>query len=123
MKNKLYAILAILLILSLTSISVLATDEDDKEDIQLFGIDAEELITIGSSILAVVLFGITAIAYKRDRRKRLLYVTIAFLLFAVKGFLVSSDIFFPDKVGWVDPTASFLDFAILLSFFFGILKK
>jgi hypothetical protein len=50
-------------------------------------------------------------------------VTIAFLLFAVKGFLIASDIFFPNKTGWVDPIANFLDFGILLSFFFGIIKK
>lgn len=124
MKNKVYAILAVLFVLAIMSSLVLAAEDgEDENDTQAFGIGIDELITLGSSILAITLFAITTIAYKRDGRKKLLYVAIAFLLFAIKGFLIASDIFFPDKVGWVDPTASFLDFAILLSFFFGILKK
>ena len=124
MKNKVYNILAVLLVLVLMSSSVLALEEEeDENDPKAFGVGADELITLGSSILAITLFAITALAYKRDGRKKLLYVAIAFLLFAVKGFLIASDIFFPNKTGWVDPTANFLDFAILLSFFFGIIKK
>jgi hydrogenase/urease accessory protein HupE len=124
MKNKVYAILAVLFVLVIMSSLVLAAEEPGNENAsQAFRIGIDELITLGSSILAITLFAITAIAYKRDRRKKLLYVTIAFLLFAVKGFLIASDIFFPNKTGWVDPIANFLDFGILLSFFFGIIKK
>jgi len=124
MKNKIYALLPVLFVLVIMSSLVLAAEEgEDENDLQAFGIGIDELITLGSSILAVTTFAITAISYKRDGRKKLLYVAIAFLLFAVKGFLIASDIFFPNKTGWVDPTANFLDFAILLSFFFGIIKK
>ena len=124
MKNKIYAVLAVISVLVIMSSLVLAAEEEeDEKDLQAFGIDADELITLGSSILAITLFAITAIAYKRDGRKKLLYVSIAFLLFAIKGLLIASDIFFPNKTGWVDPTANFLDFAILLSFFFGLIKK
>lgn len=112
-------------ILVISSTFVLAVEETVKNEpnSQILKIGIDELITIGSSLLATVLFILTFIAYKRDGRKRLLYVSIAFLLFAIKGFLISSDIFFPGKWGWIDPTANFLDFAILLSFFFGLLKK
>lgn len=124
MKNKVYAILVVLFVLVIMSSLVLAAEDGkDENNLQAFGIGIDELITLGSSILAITLFAITAIAYKRDRRKKLLYVTIAFLLFAVKGFLIASDTFFPNKTGWVDPIANFLDFGILLSFFFGIIKK
>lgn len=94
-------------------LSLIATDS---------GIELEEIITLSSSLLATALFIISFIAYRRDGRKRLLFVTIAFFLFAVKGFLSASDLFFSER-DWVDPVASFLDFAILLCFFFGILKK
>ncbi|NIA12178.1 MAG: hypothetical protein GWP10_21275 [Nitrospiraceae bacterium] len=85
--------------------------------------EADNLVTLCSSILASTLFVITLIAYKRDKRKKLLYVSIAFFLFAVKGFLLTSDMFFPQKAGWADLIASLLDFAILSSFFVGLLKK
>jgi|LGVD01.1.fsa_nt_gb formate hydrogenlyase subunit 3/multisubunit Na+/H+ antiporter MnhD subunit len=98
-------------------------DPDENEWTTSSGVDVEELIILGSSILAIALFAITIIAYNRDRRKKLLYVAVAFFFFAVKGILLSSDIFIPDKVAWIDPLAVFLDFIILLSFFFGILKK
>lgn len=125
MKQKnLYNLLGMLfLVLIISSTFVLAVEEKKENEKQAFGIGIDELITFGSSLLAITLFFLAFIAYKRDGRKRLLYVSIAFLLFAIKGFLISSDIFFPEKIGWVDPTANFLDFAILLSFFFGLLKK
>lgn len=113
--NILFSVLAILL---LSSHSIAVTDIDDTYS----GIEVDEVITLGSSLLATALFIFSYIAYKRDGRRRLLYVTIAFFLFAVKGFLSASELFFPER-DWVDPVASFLDFAILLSFFFGLLKK
>lgn len=111
------------LVLIISSNFVLAIEETKEIEPQAFGIGIDELITLGSSLLATALFILAFIAYRRDGRKRLLYVSIAFLLFAVKGFLISSDIFFPEKGGWIDPTANFLDFAILISFFCGLLKK
>lgn len=87
-----------------------------------FGITLDILITIATSILAVILFVISAIAYKKDKRKRLLFVTGAFFLFAVKGFLIVADEFFP-QTGWPEPVAHFLDFGILILFFSGLAKK
>nr|QNT35672.1 hypothetical protein HAHEADPM_00006 [uncultured Methanosarcinales archaeon] len=95
----------------------------EEDDIIIYpGIEAEDLVTFCSSILASALFVVTIVAYKRDKRKRLLYVSIAFFLFAVKGFLSTAEMFFP-QAGWTDLIASLLDFAILLSFFVGLLKK
>jgi hypothetical protein len=101
---------------------VLAAEENENQP-GISGLEFDDLFTIGSSLLASALFILTLIAYKRDGRKRLLYVSVAFLLFAIKGFLIASDIIFPEKGVWTDPAAKFLDFAILLSFFFGLLKK
>jgi hypothetical protein len=124
MINKSNTALFIILLLSLilvSSPSAFAYEEED--DIMIYpGVEADDLITFCSSILASVLFIITLIAYKRDKRKRLLYVSIAFFLFAVKGFLSTAEMFFP-QAGWTDLIASLLDFAILSSFFVGLLKK
>ena len=114
MKNKITNILYLILIFSCLSSPALA-DADS-------GIELDKVITLGSSLLATALFIISFIAYRRDGRKRLFYVTLAFFLFAIKGFLIASELFIPE-MEWVDPVASFFDFAILLSFFFGILKK
>ena len=92
------------------------------DDIQFAGFELEELLNLGSGLLALALFIITAVAYKRTNNKRLIYVSIAFLLFALKGFLISHELFF-NEVSWIDPVASALNFAIILCFFLGILKK
>jgi hypothetical protein len=113
--NILYLILISSFLCSLASAEKLNFDPDS-------GIELDKVITLGSSFLATVLFVISFIAYRRDGRRRLLYVTLAFFLFSIKGFLITSELFIPERE-WVDPVASFFDFAILLSFFFGILKK
>jgi hypothetical protein len=88
-----------------------------------FGLDADSLINILSSLLAVVLFLISLLSYLRDRRRRLLFVTGAFFLFAVRGFLiVMSDYSVPGAV-WIDSLANLLDFGVLLLFFLGLIKK
>lgn len=92
------------------------------EGVSVFsGLDLESLIIIVSSILAVALFIISLLAYLRDRRIRLLFVTGAFFLFAVKGFLVV--IGDNSGVSWIDTGAPLLDFGVLLLFFLGLIKK
>ena len=124
MKKNIMELISALFLLLVLSSFLMAVEDIKENDLRTSsGIEIDELITIASSILATILFALTAVAYKRDGRKKLLYVGMAFLLFAIKGFLIASDIFFPEKGAWVDPTANFLDFAILLCFFFGIIKK
>ena len=125
MKQKNFVILfsMFILVLLISSFLVSAQVESKENDTKVLGMDIDEIIVIGSSILSLFLFVITFVAYLRDGRKRLFYVAIAFFLFAVKGVLISLDAFFPEKGMWADPIANFLDFAILLSFFFGVVKK
>jgi hypothetical protein len=87
------------------------------------GIELDNAVTFIASIMAMVLFGLTFLSYRRDERTRFLYVSIAFLLFAIRGWLITLDVFYPQIAGLVDFIAALLDFGILLSFFFGILKK
>jgi len=114
MKNKIlfYAMLFVLL-MHLSSI-VFAQEDDDLE---IFG-----LLNLGSGMLATALLIFTLAAYKRTKKERLVYVSAAFALFAVKGFLTSIELLSIDW-SWVDPVASLLNFGILLAFFAGIIKK
>ena len=125
MKNKIkFLIFASFIIISIFSHEILALTDSNENDLTISsGIELDNVITLASSILALILFIITFVAYKRSDKKKLIYVSIAFLLFSIKGFLISSDIFFPNKGAWIDPIANFLDFVVLLSFFFGIITK
>ena len=116
-QTKIICLIAMLL---LSAIPVFAQEEND--DWQLFGLEGEKLFNLGSGILSTILFALTFIAYRRTKQSRLLYVSLAFFLFAVKGYLGAHELFF-EEMPWVDPTAAVLNFAILLSFFWGIVKK
>ncbi len=121
-KNILFIGIIFFLVLmgSFTLSDIIRLIED--ETIIGFGLTIDTLIMIATSILAVILFVISAIAYKKDKRKRLLFVTGAFFLFAVKGFLIVADEFSP-QTGWPEPIAHLLDFGILILFFSGLAKK
>ncbi len=97
-------------------------EEDTGTDMELYGLEVEKLLNLFSGVLALVLFFLTYSGYRNSNNKRLQYVSIAFLLFAVKGLLISHELFF-NEWSWVDPITSVFDFAILLMFFLGIVKK
>lgn len=123
---KRLAVLCGVLVFIFVQLSLVGAVEEsgDFDDWEIFGFEVEKLLNLGSGLLATGLFSVTMLAYKRTKRKKLLCVGIAFLLFAIKGFLTSSELFFGEEVGvWVDPTASVLNFAILVSFFLGLVKK
>ena len=119
MKNRIlfFSMLAVMLV-QLSSVAL----AEEFDDLAVFGLELEKLLNLGSGILATGLFAITLMAYRRTKRKRLMFVSLAFLLFALKGFLQSHELFI-DELPWIDPIASFLNFAILLSFFLGVMKK
>ncbi|MBS3132432.1 hypothetical protein J4212_08420 [Candidatus Woesearchaeota archaeon] len=116
-KIMFFAIFAVMLV-QLSS-PAFAQENDDPA---VFGLEIEKLLNLGSGFLAAGLFAVTAAAYRKKKNKRLLYVGAAFLIFSLKGFLTSIELFGLD-VPWIDPAASLLNFAILLSFFFGIMRK
>lgn len=117
--RKLLCICAVMLLL----LPFLAAAEEHEDgDLKLFGLEAEKLLSFGSGVLAAALCILTFTAYKRTNRKKLIFITIAFFLFAVKAFLISTELFI-DEIAWVDIASAFLDFAILLSFFYGVIRK
>ncbi len=105
----------------LAATSALATESADASTIQ--GIDVTNIVLVGSTLLALVLSVISLLAYRRDGRKKLLFVTIAFGLFALKGVLLLVSDWILLRQPYLDVLASLLDFAVLLSFFVGMLKK
>jgi hypothetical protein len=85
----------------------------------------EVLILIATSILAGFLFVISFSAYRKDRRERLLFITAAFFLFAVKGVLMVSNEFLEVlylQGSLIESIAHLLDFGILALFFLGLIK-
>jgi len=128
MSNKylLLGIALVFLVLSMNVLPVLAQDpnneDENDEDIEIYGLELEKLLSLFNGLLASVLFIITFVAYSRDQRKRLLYVSIAFLLFAFRSFIIASELFVGEVV-LLDPLATVLDFVILLTFFYGLLRK
>jgi hypothetical protein len=94
----------------------------EQEDIEIFGIELELILAMINAWIALFLFVITFIAYRRDGRKRLFFVSLAFLLFSIKSFLVSSEMFIPE-IPWLDPTVIILEFIVIILFFYGVLKK
>ena len=115
MKNK-------IIFLIILNILLLSSFAFAHEDVVIKGLEVEKLLDLASGLFAVILFVLTLFSYQRAKHKRLIYVSIAFLLFAIKEFLLSSELLFGD-LGWVDPITSVLNFAIMLSFFIGLIKK
>lgn len=123
MKQKIICLISVTFILiTFFSVQILAETNEGK-DVLFQGTDLDNIITLISSVLALILFGLTLIAYKRTQRSKLIYVAVAFLLFAIKGFIQTSDSFITYTVNWIDPIANVFDFVILILFFIGIIKK
>jgi hypothetical protein len=115
----LFASVLLTLLFSSLLPSAFAQEEDD---VRVRGLELEKLISMINGWISLSLFILAFIAYRRDGRKRLLYVGVAFLLFAVKSFLVSLELFGIELI-WIDPVSTILEFAVLLSFFYGVLRK
>jgi hypothetical protein len=111
-----------LFLLSILTPLAIAQIENDEGDILIYGLELDKLLAMVNAWLALFLFIILLTAYKRDGRKRLLYVSVAFLLFSIKSFLIASELILPE-VEFLDPLAIILEFAAILTFFFGVLKK
>jgi len=123
MKSKTLIGMMLALILVQAAPALAAPDDVPSfDDIQVFGLELEKLLNLGSGALALVLCALTALAFKRTHNRRLVYVSGAFLLFGVKALLMGTEVFFGEWP-YVDQIASVLDFAILLAFFLGIMKK
>jgi hypothetical protein len=121
MKTKNLISIFIILALIIAPALVSAQEDISEGDIEFLGIELELLISLITGIIALVLFFITFLAYQRDGRKRFLYVSLAFLIFAIKSFLIFLEVFI--EIEWIDPLAIFLELIVILLFFFGVVRK
>jgi hypothetical protein len=86
--------------------------------------DLEEFFSLAVGFFAIFLLAISLRAYKRTHLKKLLLVSAAFGLFAVKTFLNHLDLLIPTLDSqFVDFFLTVIDFFILLLFFLALVKK
>ncbi len=74
-------------------------------------------------LLALGMFLIAILAYRKSPSKRLLLIAGAFFLFALKSALKIIDVFISPGMFFADPSDNFFEMAILLMFFFAIFRK
>lgn len=83
-----------------------------------------ELLVAVMSVLAAVLLSISILAYKRERSWRLLFASIVFALFLIKGIVMSISIFTSTMIDlekdWVFHVL--FDVIILLFLFISVLS-
>lgn len=73
--------------------------------------------------LAVAILAISVLAFRKARSRRLLFVTVAFFLFAVKWGIKILDIYFSPGNFLADTSENIFEFSILALLFFAIFRK
>lgn len=76
------------------------------------------------TLCAVVLFTISIASYRKHKNKRLLFVSIVFFLFLIKGVLMSLTVFI-EQLMFLEYNLYFatLDLIMLLILFIAVLKE
>jgi hypothetical protein len=91
---------------------------------EMVEVDLADYIDFGSGIFAAFLLVLSLIAYKNVRARRLLFVSAAFGLFALRALVARLDLFLPETESTVIELALAVSgFAILALFFMAIMKK
>lgn len=96
---------------------------DDNPDALDKG-DVAEIFDFGSGIFAAILFVLSLIAYRKVKLKKILFVAIAFGLFAVHTILSRLDLFMPDiESSLLELMLAITSFIALSLFFLAIVRK
>lgn len=86
--------------------------------------DLAELFDLGTGIFAAILFALSLIAYKRIKSRRILYVAIAFAIFATRVIVSKLDLFIPEiESSSLDLILAIMGFAALGLFFIAIVRR
>ena len=86
--------------------------------------DLETIISIIASVLAFFLFTISVLSYKREKRRRLLFVTAGFFVFAIEEALNAlQETFLETKYPSLEGYILTLNLVILLLFVGGLIKE
>jgi hypothetical protein len=132
-KNSRYQINSILLLVVAFTLfnvlwnpSIAAGQPDDKQnqsDLLDKG-DIAEIFEFGSGIFAAILFALSLIAYKNIKSKRLVFVSAAFGLIAIRTILLRLDLFVPEiESSLLELLLAVMGFVALALFFFAIVKR
>jgi len=85
--------------------------------------EPDQIIQLISSLLALILFAISHLAYRRERRKKLFILSLAFFFYSVMNFLDAADIIFPQAGEYPEIWGSLLNFVVLALFFLSMITK
>jgi len=85
--------------------------------------EPDQIIQLVSSLLALILFVISFLAYLRERRKKLFVLSSAFFFYSIMNFLDAAGIFFPQAGEYPEIWGSLLNFVVLALFFLSIITK
>jgi hypothetical protein len=86
--------------------------------------DVAEIFDFGTGIFAAILFALSLIAYRNLRSKRLLFVSSAFGLFAIRTIVSRLDLFMPEIESTIlELLLAVMSFAALALFFVAIVKR
>lgn len=83
-----------------------------------------EVFDLGTGIFAAILFALSLLAYMSLKSKRILYVAIAFAIFAIRVIVSKLDLFIPDiESSSLELLLAIMGFAALGLFFFAIVRR
>jgi len=109
---------------SVLAISYLRNDYEEPIADLLDKGDLAEFFDLGTGIFAAILFALSLIAYKRIKSRRILYVAIAFAIFAIRVIVSNLDLFMPEiESSSLELLLAVMGFAALGLFFFAIVRR
>jgi len=85
--------------------------------------EPEQIIQLVSSLLALILFVISHLAYRRERSKKLFILSSAFFFYSTMNFLDAADIIFPQAGEYPEIWGSLFKFVVLAYFPFYDYKR
>lgn len=82
------------------------------------------LISACITVFSIGLFGISLLSYNKSKNKKLLFVSIVFLIFIIKGIVSSIALFNSEYSSFLSFTyTGFFDLIILVLLFMATLKR
>ena len=97
--------------------------DDDNSDLFDKG-NIAEVFDFGSGIFAAFLFALSLVAYRNLKTKRLLFVSGAFAIFAIRTIVSRLDLFMPEiESSLLEFLLAIMAFAALTLFFLAIVKR
>jgi hypothetical protein len=142
-KNKasIYTLIIVVIIISLISLALAGISSNAQEAIaavashnsnnNVGSIDdilekgnVAEIFDFGTGIFAAILFALSIIAYKNLKTKRILYVSFAFAIFAVRAIVSRLNLFIPEiESSSLETLLAIMGFAALALFFIAIVRR